>query len=113
MGHRFGGGHQPELRRVRAARDDKAGGAVASDEPAVGGRDVVGVAQHAGTVVHRIADAAGVEVLHEEGHAAERSVGQLAFRVLDRRVEATVDDRVELRVELLDAGDGRFDQLHR
>ena len=67
-------------------------------------------------LVERRAGKLGAEVLEEEGHAAERAVGQRA-RLLRRLgpgpVEELVDDGVQLRVELLDPADRLVHQLGR
>ena len=57
--------------------------------------------------------AAPSQVLQEERHAAERSVGQRATRLAARALERLVDDGVELGVEALDPRDGSIDQLDR
>ena len=62
-----------------------------------------------------VAVALGVlhRVLQEEGHAPERPVGQLAGGLTPSPVEAGVHQRLQLRVEPLDAADGVLHHLGR
>ena len=74
---------------------------------------VAGVAQELHALVERIALDAGEEVLDDQRHAPERSVGQRPARLGARLVEARMDDRVQLAVQLLDARDRVVDELER
>src|SRR5439155_24391806 len=79
--------------------------AVARRHVDVVGCDVARVAQDAHAVVDGIARGRSEEVLDREGDTAEGTVRQVRRRLRPRLVEQGVDDRVELGVELLDAGD--------
>ena len=85
--------------------EHEAGGAEPPDERAVVVAVPVDLLQEPVALVARVAGGVAVEVLQHQGHAPERAVGQIAGRFLARLVEASVDHRVELVVELLDAGD--------
>ena len=61
----------------------------------------------------RVALDAAEQVLEERRHAAERAVGQRALRRGARGVEQRMDDRVQLRVQLLDVVDRGVDELER
>ena len=54
-----------------------------------------------------------VEVLDDDRHTAERSVGKIAGCRGARAFEQRVDDGVELAVQLLDARDRGVDELDR
>jgi hypothetical protein len=71
------------------------------------------LAQVARPAVVGVARREAVEVLEHEGHAAQRSVGQLALGRLERLLEGGVDDGVHVAVHPLGPLDGRLDQLHR
>ena len=75
--------------------------------------DPADLAQEAHALVHRVAGRVRGQVLEQEGHAAERAVGQVAGRGGARLVEQRRDHRVELGVEPLDALDRLVDQLAR
>ncbi len=78
--------------------------------------DVVQPLQEPRSAVVRLALHHQRQVLDEERHAAERPLWQwhLALRrLLPGALEPVADDRVELRVDLLDAGDRRLDQFGR
>ena len=108
---RLGRREDAELGRVGLAADDEAGVDVALRQLLGHRRGVV--AREVGPLVERRAGELRAEVLQEERHAAERPVGQLARRLVPGAVEELVDDRVQLRVELLDARDRLADQLGR
>src|SRR5262249_8707488 len=63
--------------------------------------------QIAGPHVGRVAGRVAEEVLQEERHAAEGAVREVTGRGRPRLLEERDDDRVQRRVERLDAGDGR------
>src|SRR5947207_463742 len=71
------------------------------------------VVQRFHSVVLWVAGTVGVKILDEQRHTAERPVGQWCLRFGARLVEAPMDHRVELRIELLDAGDRVVDELER
>jgi hypothetical protein len=72
---------------------------------------VAGALEEVRAEVVRIALRWGAEVFQQERHALERAVGQLAGGLGPRAFEALVDDSVDLRIDSLDASDGRVDQL--
>ena len=74
---------------------------------------VARVSQEPHALVMRVAFDAREEVLEEQRHPSERTVGQRAARVGARLVETGMDDRVQLGIELLDARDRVVDQLER
>ena len=53
----------------------------------------------------------GADILQQEGHAAEGTIGQRARCLTPGSREELVDHRVELGIELLDPGDRRIDEL--
>ena len=55
----------------------------------------------------------GLQVLEQERDAAKGSVGQVALGLLARALKACVHDRVQARVEGLDARDRLLDELAR
>ena len=63
-------------------------------------------------VVRRARELA-VEVLHDDRHAAERTVGQVALGRGARPLEQRMDHRVHVVVQRFDARDRGVDQLDR
>ena len=107
------GRHDAELGCVGAADADEAGVEIALRERVGVIGAVAGVAQELHALVVRIALDAGHQVLDDERHSSERAVGQRA-RALRPAFEAGgMDDRVQLRVQLLDARDRVVDELDR
>ena len=103
-----------ELGQVGLADEHEPRGAEALGEPRVGLLVPVEVLQHLHTAMERITGRVAHAVLHEERHAPERSGRELGGgRGGERLVVETMDDRVELRIELLDARDRPLDQLGR
>ena len=93
---------------------DEAGGAELGGQVGVIVLDPAGITEETHAFVHRVAGRVAGQVLEEERHPAEGSVGKRGVGGLRARlVEERVDHRVELGVELFDAADGRVDQLDR
>ncbi len=61
----------------------------------------------------RITGDAGEQILHDERHTAKRSLRECAGRLRACLLEARVDHRVQLGVELLDPRDRVVDELER
>ena len=74
---------------------------------------VAGVAEELHPLVQRIAFHPAHQILDQQRHAAERTVGERAAGLGACLVEAFVDDGVELAVQLLDARDRVVDELER
>jgi hypothetical protein len=86
---------------------------MAGDEGRVERGDVAPLLRRAVAVRHRLALVRREQVLQEERHAAERTVGHVAAGELASVVEPPVVDRVEWAIERLDPFDRRLDQLER
>ena len=110
---RLGGDRRCHLRDVRASEGDEPGRTEPLRQPGVVGRVVVGILQRSHAEVLGVPGEVGHRVLQQERHAAEGPVGHRSVGRRDGAVELTVDDGVQLGVELLDAGDGGFDELTR
>jgi hypothetical protein len=77
-------------------------------------RPVVVVLQETHALVVRLAFHRAHDVLEQRRDPAERPVGEVGRRgLVSGAVETRMDDRVQLRIELLDAVDRRVDQLQR
>jgi hypothetical protein len=63
--------------------------------------------------MERITGSVTVEVLGDDRHAFERTVGKVTACLLARFLEQRMDHRVQLRIELLDASDRIVDELER
>jgi hypothetical protein len=96
------------LRPTRPQHD-----AVPADQRGVGVGDDVRLLQRDVAVADSLTGIGGEEVLDQEGHAAERTVGQVAVGGLTCMLEPADHDGVEGRVDALDAVDGGFEQLWR
>jgi len=93
---------------------DEAGGAELGGQVGVIVLDPAGITEETHAFVHRVAGRVAGQVLEEERHPAEGSVGKRGVGGLRARlVEERVDHRVELGVELLDARDGGVGELGR
>ena len=104
VGERFRRHRARELGQVGLADEHEPRGAEALGEPRVGLLVPVEVLQHLHAAMERVPGRVADAVLHEERHASERSGRELGVgRGGERLVVETMDDRVELRVELLDA----------
>ena len=107
----FGRGHQAELRHIGLAEDDEAGALEARGEVRI-----VRPRQHrheTRALARGDALRERQNVLEQERHAAEDALGQFAFRGLAGAFVVLVDDRVELGIEGLGAGNGFVEQLAR
>ena len=92
----LGGRHAAELGAVGAAGDYESGCTVAADECRVGVGDDVRLFERDVAVADRLPGVRGEEVLDEERHAAERTVGKIgACGGLAGVVEPADHDRVE------------------
>ena len=108
---RLGRRHETELRCVRAADAHEAGIEITLRERVGVVRAPARVAQELAAFVYGIALDGGEEVFQHERYAAERAAGQRTARPLPGLVVERVNDRVQLAVQLLRAGDRVVDQL--
>ena len=114
VGDRFGHRQAAELGAVGAPQRDQTGSAEPRDERAVDGRDRHRVAERNVAVRHRLPGVRRPQVLQQERHAAERSLGQIGpGGDLAGVIEPAQDDGVDRSIELLDPLDRRFGQLER
>ena len=110
----LGGGHEPELGRVRLAHDDETGTLELLEEIARFRRDVTDGLQRAVARVVRRAREHAVVVLDHDRDASERTVGKVTRCGRGAgAIEQRMDHRVQLAVELLDARDRSVDELDR
>ncbi len=108
---RLRGRQDAELGDVGLADRHEAGVAEPHAEEGVDRGAEVDVLEHLRAQVVRLAGQRRADVLEQERDAAERTVRQRVARRLSALVEELMDDRVELRVERLDAPDRLLDQL--
>ena len=108
---RFGGRQNAQLGCVGLAADHETGRHVAARQLLGLGRVVV--AGEGQPFAQRRAGQLRPEVLQQEGDAAEGSVGQGRGGLAPGPVEELVDDRVQLRIQLLDTSDRPLDQFGR
>ena len=111
IGQGLRGDRAAQLRRVRPAHHHQPGGEEPAGQRRVLGRPEASLLQEAAAHVVRVAGHGDAQVLQQERHAPERTVGQRAGRLAPGGLEPLVDHRVDLRVHLLDALDGGVDQL--
>ena len=100
-----------EFGGVGAAHEHRPGGAIAPGQAAVLGIDHV--AGEAAAVAVRPAGHGDAEILDQERHARERTVGRARPGRRAGFVVGLVDDGVERRIVPLDALDRRLDRLDR
>ena len=105
----LGGGAETQLRRVGPAQDDEPGPLEPSHQLAVDGRDVV--SQEGAGLTERDPGFLDDEVLEQVRHARQGTVAERTRRSVAGPLVGTQDDRVDLRVEPLDAVDRGLDQL--
>jgi hypothetical protein len=114
VGLRLGDRKAPELGAVRAPGDHQPGCALTADERGVDRTDRRRGGQRLVAVGERRAGHAREQVLQEERHTPERSLGEVSRRcVVARSVEPAQHDRVDRIVVALDAFDGGVEELHR
>ena len=106
----LGGGLHAELGQVGLGAGDEAGGLVAPGDLAVGVGHVVGEVP-AATRGHLAGVSGTAAVLEQERHAAEGTVGEVAGGHPRGLLLHGADDGVDLRVDRLDATEGRLQQL--
>ena len=111
VGVGLGRRQRAELGRVRLAEEDEARGAEPRGRVGVVRRHEAEALEQAGAHVVGVVGRVGEQVLQEERHAAKGPAWQVRRRRLGARLlEERDDDRVQLRVDRLDAGNGRVDE---
>ena len=108
------GRQRAELGGVRATHHGEARGAKTLGEPRVAGLPKATVAQGGHSLAVGLARLLAAGVLQDERHARERLRERIcALRLRAGPIEAPVDHGIQGRGELLDALDGRLDELRR
>src|SRR6187200_328428 len=110
--HGFRDRQNAKLGRVGLAEHQKACSSIAANQFGVVLRHVISIKAAAGT--HWRAGYGREQILYQERHASKRRVGiERLLGALARGLEELDDDRVQLPVQSLDAGDGFVAELER
>ena len=113
VGVGLGGAHQGQLGHVRATEGDQPARSEGERQLVVGGRPPLRVAQRPHALVVRLAGLLAADVLEQERHAAERTVGEWAAGFPPGALELPMDHAVQLRIERLDSRHRGVDELDR